>query len=86
MGIEAGRVGGVVYRGGGAGKAGNALKVKWIVQGGACLNGRKHGMDRYQNRALAWGQPEWVNLVRNVIQRLRRSAKRSRAAWTRSDS
>jgi len=30
-------------------------------------------MDRYQNRALAWGQPEWVDQVRDVIRWLRRS-------------
>jgi hypothetical protein len=32
-------------------------------------------MDRYQNRALAWGQPEWVDQVRDVIRWLRCSVQ-----------
>jgi hypothetical protein len=60
---------------GAAGEAGKALKVRGIIQGGACLTVRKHGMDRYQNRALAWAQPEWVDQVRDVIRWLRCSVR-----------
>ena len=32
-------------------------------------------MDRYQNAELTWGQPEWVDQVRDVIRWLRCSVR-----------
>ena len=49
--------GAVLYRGGGAGKAGKFLTSKGIVHGGARPTVRKHGMDRYQNRARLGASP-----------------------------
>lgn len=60
------------------GKAGKALKAKGLYKG-ARLTVSKHGMDRYQNRVLAWGQPEWVDQVRDVIRWLRCSAQTEQA-------
>ena len=44
-------------------------------------------MDRYQNRALAWGQAQWVDQVRDVTRWLRCSVHTEQGyVWTRSDS
>ena len=71
----AGRVCAVLYRGGGVGKAGKALKTKGTVQGGARPTVRKHGMDRHRNSGPARGQPRLLDQVRDVIRRLHYSIR-----------
>ncbi len=71
----AGRVGAVLYRGGGVGKGGKVLKTMGITQGGARPTVRKHGMDGHQNLAAARDQPRLLDQVRGVIRRLHYSIR-----------
>jgi hypothetical protein len=57
VGVEAGRVGAVLYRGGKGGEAGKTLKAKGIVQGGARPTVGKHGMERPEDPAPTRSQP-----------------------------
>ena len=61
VGTEVGRLGAVLYRGGGGGKARNALMTKGIVQGGGSPTVRKHGMDGPRNLAPDRGQPRLLD-------------------------
>ena len=79
VGVEAGRVGAVLYRGGGVGEAGKALKTKGIVQGGARPTVRKHGMDRHEDPAPTRSQPRLLDQVRGVIRRLHYSIRTEQA-------